>query len=67
MTPAARQRLYRKRDCNGERVFPVVVGGRVIEALLASGRLTDKASRNRKKVSQQLAAVLAAWAGRWLK
>ena len=66
-SPAARaQRRYRQHQKCGEQVLPVLIGPRVVEAMLASGRLEDVASRNRRKVAAEAAAVLEEWAAIWL-
>ena len=67
MTAAERQRDYRERRRNGERVVSVRVTDQIIEALIVSQRLNDKASLNRQKLAAELANVLQEWATRWLK
>jgi hypothetical protein len=46
-------------------ILRIRVGPKVVKALLVSERLTDKESRNRKRVSTELAAVLMEWSERW--
>jgi len=67
MTHADRQRAYRERRRNGERVVSVRVTDEIVEALIVSQRLGDKASLDRRKLAVELAKVLQEWAGRWLK
>jgi hypothetical protein len=66
MTHADRQRNYRERRRNGERVVSVRVTDRVIEALIISERLGEAASRDRQKLATSVADVLQEWATRWL-
>ena len=63
---ADRQRAYKARRRQGERVlalrreyFPLV------EALLVSGRIGEKAALDRNKVSIAAAEVLHDWVERW--
>ncbi len=62
---ADRQRDYRLRVSEGDMILRIRVGPKVVKALLVSERLTDKESRNRKRVSTELAAVLMEWSERW--
>ena len=62
---ADRQRLYRQRHNCGEMALTVRVGRKVVKALLATERLTDKEFRNRKKISAEVALVIEEWSSRW--
>ena len=64
---AARQRAYRQRFNRGEMALTIRVKRKVTEALLVAERVTDKESRDRKKLSAELAAVLEEWASHWVK
>ena len=52
---------------HGERVLSIRIRRKVIEAMLVSERLTDKESRDRKKLAAETALVLEEWAERWEK
>jgi hypothetical protein len=60
-----KQRLYRQRVRRQEAVHRVLVGPRVIEALIERG-MSEAESRNREAVSRELSIVLQQWAERWL-
>jgi hypothetical protein len=65
---AQRQRRKRARRRQGDVVFNLVLPGfEVIDALIASNRLSDEASRRKALVEQALAGVLCDWASRWKK
>ena len=64
---AARQRAYRQRFNRGEMALTIRVKRKVTEALLVAERLTDKESRNRKKVAAELGLVIEEWAEHWVK
>ena len=60
-----KQRRYRQRQHRREAVHRVLVGPRVIEALIKRG-MTDAESRNREAVSRELSIVLQQCAKRWV-
>jgi hypothetical protein len=65
---AARARRHRTREKRGEVVLRLpVVEHQVAEALLAFGRLDERAALDRGRVERALAAVLEQWAVRWIK
>jgi hypothetical protein len=67
MQPAARrQRAYRQRASKGEAVLRVSVHYfGVIDALIASSRLSEADALDRTKVEAALADILCEWARRW--
>ena len=48
-------------------MFRVRVRHPVMEALLASGRLSDAEGLDRARVEREIAEVLAEWAARWVE
>lgn len=61
-----RKRAERARRKAGEVAYRVTVPEyAVLNALLASGRLSECEALRRRSVERELAAVLAEWAARW--
>ena len=63
---AERQRAYRRRVRHGERVIPVKIGDRVLEALMRRG-LPEADNEQLETVARELSVVLDQWADAWLK
>jgi hypothetical protein len=62
-----RQARWRERQRDGRACYRLELSrDRVIEALLASGRLSEDAALRREQVERELACVIDEWAGRWL-
>lgn len=65
---AERQRRHRQRLRAGRAVWQIEVDEtRAIEALLASGAVTDEESRDRRQLERAVAEMLAEWSERALK
>ena len=60
-----RQRRYRRRQRQGIAVYRVAAGDRVIDALIAAGRLSEREAGDRDRIDAELSAVAAEWADRW--
>ena len=60
------QREYRQRAKHGEMMLRILVGPKVIDALIARG-LSDQDSRDRTIVARELADVLEQWTQQWLR
>jgi hypothetical protein len=67
-SPAVRARRYRDRRRAGRISLRIdVLETAVIEALIASGRLTEGEALRRASIERELAQVVADWAQRWAK
>jgi hypothetical protein len=63
---ADRQRLYKRRQRQGEAVLLLDVHYYdLVEALLTSGRLTEEEALDRRQVARAAGDVLADWIARW--
>ena len=63
---AVRARRKRARRRQGLAIFYIEANeARMIEALLAAGRLTEAEALERPSVERELAQVLVDWARRW--
>jgi hypothetical protein len=67
MRPGARrQRAHRERAKNGQAILRLPVNYfPIVEALIASSRLTEGEALDRRRVEAALAEVLVEWAGKW--
>ncbi len=62
MTPAARSRRYHRRKRSGHIVLAVEVDAfGLADAMLEAGILDEASSRDRRKLANAAAQVLAAW------
>ena len=63
-----RQARWRARVRDGRACYRLELDrDRVIEALLASGRMSEDAALRREQVERELATVIEQWAERWIK
>ena len=64
--PTSRQARWRERQRNGHRIFRIeAIEHDVINALIESKRLDERAALDHRAVENALAAVLQEWAARW--
>lgn len=67
-SPAARARKRRVRRRQGVAVLHVETHEhRLVEALLAAGRLTPEQALRRQLVERELGKLVEDWTARWLK
>lgn len=62
MTDAARQKRRRSREAQGLAVYPVEVGGAILDGLHMAGLIREAELADRDAVASALARALADWA-----